>query len=169
MVKIHNSCGDAHLLLLKPDIKGTGTSSSLHSAEDNAGYVLSMEKRATTATWVPFTTISPNITLVLFLLAVCPHFQLSFNINTDLRPKFGRCCTRCWFQIEVTLLRTTLLSVKGTVWCIDNSTGSKSLSEASSFAEKIQLDELLWSFIIQHNILVNVNMIRAVWREPAGS
>lgn len=68
---------------------------------------------------------------------------------------------------EVTLLRTTLPSVKGTVWRIDNSTGSKSLSEALSFAEKIQLDKLLWSFIIQHNILVNANTIRAVW-ERAG-
>lgn len=72
MEKIHNSCEDAHLLLITPDIKGTGTSSSLHSAEDNASYILSMEKKATTATWVSATIISSDITLVLFPQAVCP-------------------------------------------------------------------------------------------------
>lgn len=163
-MKIHNSCEDGHLLLITPDREGTGTSPSLHSAEDNASYILSMEKRATTATWASSTIISSDITLVLFLQAVSPHFKLSSNTNTDLKAKFGLRCTRCWFQIK--WLYSGLLFWVWREERLDASIialGLKVWSEALSFAEQIQLYKVFWSFIIQHNILINVNMISAVW------
>lgn len=102
------------------------------------------------------------MTLVLFLQALCPHFICPSNTNSALKPKPGLCCMRDRIQIQW-VYSGRLLSVRGGMAACSSSTRSASLSEALSLAEEIWLYKGFWSFVIQHNILINVNMISAVW------
>lgn len=110
-MKNHNSWKDGPLLLITPDIKGRGTWSSSCSAEDRD----SDHRKERNY-------INLGLGCTNFPEAVCPHFKLSSNTNTDLKPKFRLSFTSCWFQIS----DFTLLSVKGgRPWCISDRTGSE--------------------------------------------